>query len=90
MQKIYNIYRKKTPEYDERKFEQMERHTVFSDRNIQHHEKSILIELIYEVNTISVKNTNWILFGRGTTQANSRVPMTKESGGIDQEDFKTY
>lgn len=90
MQKIYNIYRKKTPEYDERKFEQMERHTVFLDRNIQHHEKSILIELIYEVNAISVKNTNWILSGRRTTQAKSRVPMAKESEGIDQEDFKTH
>ena len=49
---------KKTPKHYNRKCEQMERHIVFLDRNIQHHEKSVLLELIYEFNTISVKNTN--------------------------------
>ena len=52
---MYNIYMKKTLKHYERKTEQMERHPVFLERDIQHHEKSILLELIYKSNTTSIK-----------------------------------
>lgn len=70
MQKIYAyiIYMKKIPKHDERKFEQMGKHTMFLDKDIQHHEKSILLELIYEFNTISVKKKYQLNFFFGGGQ----------------------
>lgn len=65
---------------------------MFWERNIWHHEKSNLLELMYEFNTMSVKNTIWIFWGvgRGATQANSRVPVTKEPWRGDQGNFKAH
>lgn len=51
----YDIYMKKTPNNYERKLEQMGRDSMFLERNIYHHEKSNLLELMNEFNTISVK-----------------------------------
>ena len=79
---MYNIYMKKTLKHYERKTEQMERHPVFLERDIQHHEKSILLELIYKSNTTSIKKilTRFFFFGRETRKANYKVYMTKNLG----------
>lgn len=54
---MYNLSVKKTLKHYERKAEQTERHPVFLEGNIQRQEKSIVLELIYKPNTISIKNT---------------------------------
>ena len=59
----------------------MERHPVFLERDSQHHEKSILLELIYKSNITSIKKIlTRFLFGKETRKANYKVYMTKNLG----------